>query len=156
MSVYLDTKKILKEWVDYNNHLNMAYYILIFDHATDAFHATLGITEEYRRTTRCSTFAVESHTNYIAEVYQGDEVCVTTQMLGYDEKRIHYFHRMYDAKEKFLSATTEIMTVHVDLDIRKVVPIKNNIRENIKKIFSVHSVFPKPNMAGRVINIPKL
>ena len=143
------------DWCDHNNHLNMAYYILIFDHATDAFHATLGLNEAYRRSTRCSTFAVESHTNYIAEVHQGDEVCVTTQMLGFDEKRIHLFHRMYDVRKKFLSATTEIMTVHVDLDIRKVVPMKKSIRQNIKKLFSIHGTFPTPNMAGRTIKIPK-
>ena len=110
---------VRSEWCDYNGHLNMAYYVLIFDHATDVFHDSLGLDKPYRVETNCSTFAVETHTSYVAEVLEGDEVSVKTQLLDYDEKRLHYFHRMYHAEKGFLSATTEVMTVHVDLGSEK-------------------------------------
>jgi acyl-CoA thioester hydrolase len=80
-------RKVEHEWVDYNGHLNMAYYILIFDHATDAFHDGLGLDKAYRLSAGGSTFAVETHTTYLAEVHEGDEVYVTTQLLDFDVPR---------------------------------------------------------------------
>ena len=143
------------EWCDYNNHLNMSFYILIFDHGTDVFHANLGLDKEYRLSSNCSTFAVETHTNYMAEVHEGDEVCVTTQLLDHDEKRLHYFHRMYHAEKGFLSATTEIMTVHVDLGARKVVRMADQIQARAAELFDVHRDLPHPERAGRRIGIDR-
>ena len=141
------------EWCDYNNHLNMSYYVLIFDHGTDVFHASLGLDKEYRLTAGCSTFAVETHTNYLTEVLEGDEVCITTQLLDFDEKRLQYFHRMYHAEKGFLSATTEIMTVHVDLEARKVVPMADHIHARAAGLFEMHRALPRPDRAGRRIGI---
>ena len=144
---------VRSEWCDYNGHLNMAYYVLIFDHATDVFHDSLGIDKPYRLETNCSTFAVEIHTTYLAEVLEGDEVSVSTQLLDHDEKRLHYFHRMYHAGEGFLSATNEIMTVHVDLGIRKVVPMSGGIQDKVADMFAVHGDLPAPDQRGHTIGI---
>ena len=141
------------EWCDYNQHLNMSYYVLIFDHATDVFHANLGLDKEYRLSAGCSTFAVETHTTYLAEVHEGEEVYMTAQLLDHDEKRLHYFHRMYHAEKGFLSATTEIMTVHVDLNARKVVPMMSDIQQKTATLFESHQAMPKPEQAGRIIGI---
>lgn len=141
------------EWCDYNGHLNMAYYVLIFDHATDAFHDSLGIDKPYRLDTNCSTFAVEIHTTYLAEILEGDEVSVSTQLLDHDEKRLHYFHSMYHAEKGFLSATNEIMTVHVDLGVRKVVPMSDAIRQLATDMFAVHRGLPAPEQQGHTIGI---
>ena len=144
---------VRSEWCDYNGHLNMAYYVLIFDHATDVFHDSLGLDKPYRVETNCSTFAVETHTSYVAEVLEGDKVSVKTQLLDYDEKRLHYFHRMYHAEKGFLSATIEVMTVHVDLGIRKVVPMSETIRQKAADMMAVHGDFPGPDQQGRAIGI---
>tara|TARA_B110000438_G_C15297777_1_gene429773 strand:+ start:127 stop:531 length:405 start_codon:yes stop_codon:yes gene_type:complete len=131
----------------------MAYYVLIFDHATDVFHDSLGIDKPYRLDANCSTFVVEVHTTYLAEVLEGDEVSVSTQLLGHDEKRLHYFHRMYHAEKGFLSATNEIMTVHVDLGARKVVPMADDIRQKTTAMFDVHGNLPSPDQQGHTIGI---
>ncbi|MFT5488129.1 MAG: acyl-CoA thioester hydrolase [Paracoccaceae bacterium] len=144
---------VRSEWCDYNGHLNMAYYVLIFDHATDVFHDSLGIDKPYRLDTNCSTFAVEIHTTYLAEVLEGDEVSVSTQLLDHDEKRLHYFHRMYHAEKGFLSATNEIMTVHVDLGVRKVVPMSDTIRQKATGMFALHRDLPAPDQQGHTIGI---
>lgn len=146
-------ESVRDEWCDYNGHLNMAYYVLIFDHATDAFHDNLGIDKPYRLDTNCSTFAVEIHTTYLAEVLEGDEVSVSTQLLDYDEKRLHYFHRMYHAEKGFLSATNEIMTVHVDLGIRKVVPMSEGILQKTADLFAVHRELAAPDQQGHTIGV---
>tara|TARA_E500000331_G_scaffold65584_1_gene60233 strand:+ start:173 stop:655 length:483 start_codon:yes stop_codon:yes gene_type:complete len=141
------------EWCDYNGHLNMAYYVLIFDHATDAFHDSLGINKDYRLETNCSTFAAEIHITYLAEVHEGDEVSVTTQFLDWDEKRLHYFHRMYHADKGFLSATSEIMTVHVDLGARKVVPMLDRIQQKVVDLYAGHKDLSAPEQQGHTIGI---
>ena len=141
------------ELCDYNGHLNMAYYVLIFDHATDVFHDSLGLDKDYRLETNFSTFAVEIHTTYLAEVHEGDEVSVTTQLLDHDEKRLHYFHRMYHAEKGFLSATNEIMTVHVDLGVRKVVPLSASIQKKATALYGLHRNLPAPDQQGHTIGI---
>ena len=146
-------ESVRSEWCDYNGHLNMAYYVLIFDHATDVFHDSLGLDKPYRVETGCSTFAVETHTSYLAEVLDGDEVSVRTQLLDHDEKRLHYFHRMYHAEKGFLSATTEVMTVNVDLGVRKVVPMPEAIRQKAAERLALHRDVPAPDQQGRVIGI---
>lgn len=142
------------EWCDYNEHLNVAYYILIFDHATDAFYDSVGLDEAYRKATGCSTFAVEAHTNYLAELRAGDEVFCTTQLLGCDAKRMHYFHRMYHAERRYLAATTELMGVHVDLRVRRVAPMGGELRTAFERLLEDHRRYPRPEQQGRVIGIP--
>ena len=146
-------ERVAPEWCDYNNHMNLAYYVLIFDHATDAFYNSLGLDDAYRASTECSTFAVESHTNYIAEVHEGDEVYCTAQLLDYDEKRLHYFHCMYHAEKGFLSATTELMAVHVDMKVRRVAPMGKAVLRAAEEMFGTHRDLPRPAQAGRSIGI---
>ena len=160
MTDSIDLQEIWREriqtaWCDYNNHLNMAYYILIFDHATDAFLDNLGLDKKYRLATDCSTFAVETHTNYLSEVYDGDDVFITTQVLDQDAKRLHYFHRMYHAQKRYLAATTEVMTVHVNLHSRKVVPMTSEMQGKAADLARRHSNFAMPLQKGQKIGIRK-
>ena len=106
---------ILPDWIDYNGHMNVSYYVLVFDHATDEFIDLMGLTAEFRAAGNVSAFTAEMHVNYIREVKQGDEVFVTTQLLGYDAKRFHYFHRMYHAEQGYLAATSELLCLYVDM-----------------------------------------
>ena len=144
---------VRSEWCDYNDHLNLAYYVLIFDHATDAFYDSLGLDRSYREATNCSTFAVESHTVYLAELLDGDEVFCTTQLLDYDERRLHYFHRLYHSEKRYLSATTELLAVHVDLGLRKTAPMTPGLLERLSRELEDHRHFPRPDQQGRVIGI---
>ena len=144
---------VLPEWIDYNGHMNLAYYVLIFDHATDAFFDSVGLGWHYRDTANCSTFAAETHVTYDGEVTEGAEVRCTTQLLDYDEKRLHYFHRMYHAEEGFLAATTELISLHMDLAIRRVTPMPTEIQANLERVAAAHRGLDKPEQAGRVIGI---
>lgn len=96
---------------------------------------------------------MESHITYDNEVLDGAELRCTTQLLDFDEKRVHYFHRMYHATEGFLAATTELMSVHVDLTARGVVPMPVDIQARLAAILESHKTLPKPDQAGRVIGI---
>jgi acyl-CoA thioester hydrolase len=141
------------EWIDYNGHMNIAYYVLAFDRATDALMDYLGMGQTYREQARCSTFVVETHVNFQRELKTGDRLTVATQLLGFDSKRIHYFHRMFHDGQNQLVATTELMLIHVDLTQRRSVPMPLAIMDRLNAVMTQHLQLPRPPQAGRVIGI---
>tara|TARA_Y100000590_G_C15313698_1_gene861146 strand:+ start:253 stop:720 length:468 start_codon:yes stop_codon:yes gene_type:complete len=120
MSVLLTTKKIIKEWTDYNNHMNLSYYILVFDMGAEVFLSKFQMGENSARTTKKSTMVVETHTTYNNEVKERDEVNVLLSHFDHDKKRLHYKLEMYDKGKNILSATTEVLSLYIDLNVRKV------------------------------------
>ena len=120
MSVHLITKKIIKEWTDYNNHMNVSYYILVFDLGAEVILSKFKMGEHSAKTTKKSTMVVETHTTYNQEVKEGDEVDVFISYFDHDNKRLQYKLEMYDKAKNTLSATTEILALYIDLNIRKV------------------------------------
>ena len=120
MSVHLATRKIKKEWTDYNEHMNMAYYVLIFDKAWEVILEKFNMGEISAKTTKMSTMVVETHTTYNNEVKQGDEVEIVLTFFDHDKKRLHFRLEMYEKKSKTLSATIEMLALYIDLNKRKV------------------------------------
>ena len=120
MTVLLTTKKKPKEWTDYNKHMNLSYYILVFDMGAEIFLSKFKMGEHSAKTTKKSTMVVETHTTYNNEVKEGDEVNVSLAYFDYDSKRLHYKLEMYDKAKDILSATTEVLALYIDLDKRKV------------------------------------
>ena len=116
----LTTKKIIKEWTDYNGHMNLSYYILVFDIGAEIILSKFKMGEHSAKTTKKSTMVVETHTTYNQEVKEGDEVDVFISYFDHDNKRLHYKLEMFDKVKNTLSATTEVLALYVDLNIRKV------------------------------------
>ena len=135
---------VLPEWIDYNKHMNVAYFVLAFDEGVDSLWDVFGITADHIRDNDSSTFAVESHVNYLGELKLDDPFIVTTQVLAYDSKRIHQFQRMYHAEEGYLAATAEWMNLHVDLKLRKVAPWPEHILEGIRHFVDRQGTWPWP------------
>ncbi|MBO6518436.1 MAG: thioesterase family protein [Rhodospirillales bacterium] len=141
------------DWVDYNGHMNVAYYVLIFDHATDAFLEEIGMNEALRAETGSSVFVAEAHITYDNEVMEGERVYVTSQVLDCDEKRLHLFHAMYNAEDDSLCATNELMILQVNLNTRKVGPFIDHVQSRIRDIYKAHEPLAAPDQKGRVIGI---
>ena len=125
MSVYLKSQKILNKWVDYNNHLNMAYYVLIFDEAWEVMLEQFKMGSHSAETTNRSTMVVETNTQYISEVKENDEVDIMLTFFDHDKKRLHLKLEMIEKKTQKLSATMEWVSLYIDLDIRKVTEFEN-------------------------------
>lgn len=142
---------VIPEWTDYNGHLNVAYFALIFDHATDVFYPLIGLGEPYRERTGKSTFAVETHLTYGRGADDGDEVLVTTQLLGFDEKRLHYLNVMSHAEQGYQMATQEQMALHVDLAKNKVEPMLDESLKLLAEMAEAHASLPQPPEVGRAI-----
>ena len=153
LGIELVRGKVLPEWIDINNHMNVAYYVLVFDQGVDSLWHHFGLTDEYIRTHGGSTFAVEAHVTWQREISEADPYVITSQILAYDEKRIHQFMRMYHADEHYLSATAEWMNLHVDLKVRRVAPWPDEIRKLIAKFVAEQGAQPWPDEAGKKMNI---
>ena len=120
MSIYLKTTKIINDWTDYNGHMNLAFYILVFDKSAEIILSKFKMGEQSAIKFKKSTMAVESHTTYNNEVKENDEVDIYLSYFDYDKKRIQYKLEMYDKSKNILSATTEVLSLYIDLSIRKV------------------------------------
>ena len=121
MSMILKTEKILKEWTDYNGHLNVAYYVRVFDIAADIMLDNFKMGGESAKKDKKSTFVVEMHTHYNQEVKLGEEVETHLTYTDHDKKRIYYKLSMFHKEKKYLAATNEVLSLYVDLNQRKVV-----------------------------------
>ena len=120
MSFLLTTEKIIKEWTDYNNHMNLSYYVLVFDKGAEVILSRFKMGEDSAKTTRKSTMVVETHTTYNNEVKESDEVDIFLTHFDHDKKRLHYKLEMYEKSKNILSATTEVLALYMDLNVRKV------------------------------------
>ena len=146
--------EVLPEWIDANDHMNLAYYTVLFDYATDALFDAVGIGREYKDSTNHGTFAVETHNLYERELLLGERVRIVTQILGMDDKRLHLGHEMFMLKGGQRAATQELMYLHVDLAARRVVPFPPAVRERVAAAASAHSKLPLPDWTGRRIEMP--
>jgi acyl-CoA thioester hydrolase len=142
------------QWIDYNGHLNMAYYNVMFDRAIDELWLRLGIGPAYMKTRHGSTFTAECHVRYLREIHLGDPVQVSILLLGADEKRLHTFEQLRHAKEGWLSATSENMTIHVDMSMRKTAPFPPDIKARIEAVAQAHAAVPRPEGIGRKVMMP--
>ena len=139
MSVHLTSQKIIKDWTDYNNHMNVAYYVLIFDvYGAEVLMNKFRMGEHSAKTTKKSTMVVESHITYNQEVNEGDEVDINLTYFDHDKKRLLYKMEMIHKEKKYLASTKEILALYVDLGQRKVAEFEDEkikimddyIREN--------------------------
>ena len=141
MSIYLRTAKIIPDWTDYNGHMNLAYYIHLFDQGWEVLLEKFDMGGESAKTQKRSTFAVESHTKYLQEVSEEDEVDINLLFLDHDSKRLIYQLEIFHKAKNYRAATTEVCSLYVNLDTRKVIEIEekktllidNYIRENKEK-----------------------
>ncbi len=146
--------KVAREWVDYNGHLNMAYYTLLFDRALEEASTLLGLGAEYAESCHASFFTTESHVRYLRELTPECPVRVTLRLVDYDEKRLHLYLTLHHAIEGWVSATCEQMAVHVDLRTRRVVPFPDDILELVATMRAVHAALPPPDGLGSHVSMP--
>ena len=121
MSVYLSSQKVIKDWIDYNDHMNVSYYLLMFDvYGAGTLNNIFKMGEQSAKTTGMSTMIVESHITYNQELQLNDEVDINCVYFDHDKKRHQYKMEMIHKEKKYLASTIEILALYVDLNERKV------------------------------------
>ena len=149
----LHTARVLPEWVDYNGHAHESRYLQVFGDASDALLRYIGIDAAYLAA-GASYYTVETHLSHLREASAGHQLHVTTQVLGFDEKRLHLFHELYRSGDDVLLATAEQMILHVDTNEGRARPASPEILARIAKLAAGHMALPPPERAGRAIGIP--
>ena len=140
-------------WIDYNGHLNMAYYNVLFDHGVDEVWDALGFGPDYRETRGFSTFSAEFHICYLRELHLGSRVRASFQLLAHDEKRFHFYQELIH-EDGWVSATGEGLALHIDMSGPRVAPMPADILANVSKLASEHATLPRPERVGRQMGIP--
>ncbi|HVC62973.1 MAG TPA: thioesterase family protein [Acetobacteraceae bacterium] len=145
------TDRVRPEWIDSNGHMNLAYYVVVFDLGTDRLYDALAIGNAYREATGNSCFTAETHTLYEREVKTGEQLRVATTLLGADMKRLHYFHEMFRAVDGHRVAAQELLALHIDMRVRRVAPFPADRLASIGAAFRAQGNRPLPPGVGRRI-----
>ena len=145
-------------WVDYNCHLNDAYYMVIFSYASDGLMAMVGQDAAGRAAMGHTMYTLEIHLNYVQEVHEGVAVEVRTQILGVDAKRVHLFHTLHRQDDGTLLATNEQILANIDMSNTatgpKTAPFFPTVAALLMPLAQSHANLPRPDNAGRVIALP--
>jgi len=149
MSSFLE---IESGWIDYNNHLNMGYYTVLFDRAADEAFETFGFGPDYVKSANHTTFSAEFHVRYLREVKLGDKVRCSFWLIACDDKRFHSYQEMYH-EDGWLAATGEGMTLHVDLSGPRVAPMPKEIMSKVSAMADAQAHLPRPEGVGRSIGM---
>jgi acyl-CoA thioester hydrolase len=145
--------RIEPPWIDYNGHLNVAYYNVLFDRAVDEVYELIGLGPAYLERHKHSTMVVEAHVRYLRELKLDDPVRVTVRLLDYDAKRMHLFEELKHATAGWVSATSENMTLSVDMTTKKVAPFHDSVLRLLARMKAAHAVLPRPDGAGRSVGM---
>lgn len=139
-------------WIDYNGHMNMAYYNVLFDRCADDAFKVLGMGAQYVEERGMTIYTAEVHICYVRELHLNDKVFGTFQLLDHNDKCFHTFQELKH-EDGWLAATAEVMTLHVDMSGPKVCPFPADILANLEAMRSDHAGLPVPERAGRSIGI---
>lgn len=142
---------VRKEWIDYNGHMNVGYYQVVFDFAADVFFDFLGLTQEFRKKHDSTTFALEAHANFLREVKEADPLRFEARLVDFDAKRIHFYQEMFHATEGYLAASQESLSAHVSLATRRTSPFPPDLLGHLTAVKAAHAKLPRPWQLGHVI-----
>jgi len=81
-------------------------------------------------------------------------VRVTFQLLGHDAKRMHFFEQLFHARDGWMAATSENMSLHIDMAKKKTAPFPVDVTRRLIQMKASHSQLPRPEAAGRRVQMP--
>jgi len=145
---------VQKEWIDFNGHFNAGYYLVCFDDAIESWMDFIGVGRSHRDQHSVTTFSAQNHVTYLREVSEGAKLTVTTQLLGFDRKRIHALQVMWNDDERFVAATCEVMSLHVSERTRRVSEMHDEVFERLLEIWDSHRRLEVPGQVGQVMSVP--
>src|SRR5262245_24886157 len=146
-------ERVRKEWIDYNGHLNVGYYHVAFDTASDQFFDFLGLTATFRAQHQGSTFALESHLNFLREVKEGDWLRFEARLIDFDAKRIHFYMEMLHADEGYIAASYESLSSYVSMITRRTATLPSELSDRLVEIKVAHAALPRPWQLGHAISV---
>lgn len=147
------SERVRKEWIDYNGHMNVGYYHVAFDTAADLFFEFLGLSPEFRARHGASTFALESHLNFLREVKGGDCLRFEARLIDFDAKRIHFYMEMFHDGDGYVAASYESLSAYVSMSTRRTAPWPVVLLDRLVAVKTAHAVLPRPWQLGHAISV---
>jgi len=141
------------EWIDYNGHMNVGYFSVVFDVAADAFLEFLGFTQAFRSQYGSTTFALEQHLNFLREVNEGDTLRFEARLLDFDAKRFHFYQEMFRVGDDRPAASCEGLSAHVSTTTRRTAPMPQALLERLAAIKQAHAALARPWQIGHVLSV---
>ena len=151
--LFINRMVVKPEWIDHNGHMNVAFYVLAFDEATDAVYEQWGIGLDYPEREQCSVFTIGMNVYYLGELFEGDPIVVKTQLVDWDGKRLHYFHEMVHEETGQLSATNECLVMNVSLESRRSAPFPPSVVEKLEQVWEKQQDLKRPSRFARTLEI---
>ncbi len=146
--------QIEPQWIDYNGHLNMAYYNVLFDKCSDDAFELLGMGPAYAKERKLTVYTAEAHICYVRELHLGDAVRSTYHLIDHDDKRLRSYQELRHV-DGWLAATSETLSLHVDMEGPKVAPFPADVMAKLEAVRAAHAALPMPERAGRSIGIKR-
>ena len=140
-------------WIDYNGHMNMAYYHVLFDRAVDEAFEIVGLGADYLTIRGASYFTAELHTVYVRELPADAVTRTTVRIVDFDAKRVHAYFEAHHLGEGWVAATCEQLFLHVDMASRRVSPFPDDVLTKLAAVKAVHDRLPRPPALGRTVGI---
>jgi acyl-CoA thioester hydrolase len=144
--------RVQPAWIDYNGHMNVGYFSVVFDLAAEPFFDFLGLTQDFRRRHGATTFALEQHLNFLREVNEGDELRFEARLLDFDAKRFHFYQEMFRVGDDRPAASCEGLSAHVNIATRRTAPMPRELTDRLAAIGQAHAALKRPWQIGHVMS----
>jgi len=154
IALFTTFTEVKPEWIDYNGHMNMGYYLVAFDAiATDQFYDSMNMGVAHKQALGKTTFTLGSNIDFVREVHEGDRLRLTSQLVDYDHKRLHYIHCMYHDELGYLAATNECLGMYIDLASRHSTRFSDKQMERFQQEMERGQKAPAPDQLGHNLGI---
>ena len=154
--IILSEKRVLKDWIDYNGHMNVAFYTLAFDNSLDEFlENTLGIGETHASHNQQGPFVLQAHYHYLNEMSLDEKFNVRLLVVDCDEKRMHLCLDIFSVKQKKIIAVSETVLINVNLVIRRTEKYPTWVLKRLVDLKNTHANSNFPSVLGKSIGLKK-
>ena len=144
MSRLTTHRGIVYPWqCDHNGHMNVMWYVGKFDEATWCLFADMGLTPNYLRGSRRGMVAVEQHLTYKRELFAGDNLIISSRVLGVTNRFVRFEHSMWSNREEPVAAIATLTGVHIDADKRSACPFPAHVRQDLEAAINEGSPNPR-------------
>ncbi len=143
-----------ERWIDINGHMNATHYVLVIYDAHVEFTRSIGLGDDYVARTQCGKAVIESHMVYEREIALGDQIEVRSWLLAVDDKRLHFFHELFNATKGGRAATSEQIDIHIDLRARRSSPLPDDLRQALRQRVRANLAQIQPGGVGGRMRLP--
>lgn len=140
--------EVTEDFIDINGHMNITQYLRLGAEAVELVLQAAGMDQNYRDVRRHSSFAVEHHLTYRAEMHLGQRISVYPQLLDRTERAAHVMVYLVDETNARLANTLEAVLVHVSMDDRRSKAFPEDVRPLLDEMVTQHSAVLDPPLCG--------